>query len=111
MRKETLSFAEDEEPAKGDPEKLPKLKPVFQKDGTVTAANASSINDGAAAMLVCSAEFVKAHSLTPLARIVAQGWRRDREMAAYWYRRAAVGGSVVFTVTGTYAGTSCCAGS
>lgn len=50
-----------------------KLKPVFQKDGTVTAGNASGINDGAAAVLLASAEAVKAHGLTPMARLVAYG--------------------------------------
>lgn len=52
-------------------ESLSKLKPAFKKDGSVTAGNASGINDGAAAVVVASAEFVKKHNLKPIARIVA----------------------------------------
>jgi acetyl-CoA C-acetyltransferase len=52
-------------------EVLAKLKPAFQKDGTVTAGNASGINDGAAALVVMSAEQAKARGITPLARIVS----------------------------------------
>ena len=55
-------------------EKLAKLKPAFKRDGgTVTAGNASGINDGAAAIVVASGEFVKAHGLKPMAKIVATG--------------------------------------
>ena len=54
-------------------EKIAKLKPAFKKDGTVTAANASGINDGACAMLVVSEDFVKAHNLKPMVRIIATG--------------------------------------
>ncbi|GJQ20654.1 MAG: acetyl-CoA acetyltransferase [Bacteroidia bacterium] len=61
----------DEDPFKTNFEKIPKLKPVFQKDGTVTAANASKINDGAAAVVVMSEDRAKAMGLKPLARIVA----------------------------------------
>lgn len=49
----------------------PKLKPAFRKDGTVTAGNASGLNDGAAALLIASDEALKVHSLTPMARIVS----------------------------------------
>ncbi|MCB1314690.1 MAG: acetyl-CoA C-acetyltransferase [Leptospiraceae bacterium] len=52
-------------------EKLPALKAAFQKDGTVTAGNASGINDGAGALVVASADFVKANNIKPLARIVS----------------------------------------
>lgn len=52
-------------------ETLSKLRPAFKKDGSVTAGNASGINDGAAAVIVASAEFVKKHNLKPIARIVA----------------------------------------
>jgi len=55
-------------------ESLAKLKPAFKADGTVTAGNASGINDGAAAMLVASADAVKAKGLKPMARIVSYGW-------------------------------------
>jgi acetyl-CoA C-acetyltransferase len=59
----------DEGPAKGDPTKFASLKPAFSKDGTITAANASSINDGASALVLASEKAVKQHGLTPLARI------------------------------------------
>jgi acetyl-CoA C-acetyltransferase len=66
---ETLAL--DEEPLKGDPAKLPQLKAVFKKDGTITAGNASSINDGAALALLTDTSGLKKHNLTPKARIVA----------------------------------------
>ena len=62
----------DEEPSKVNFKKIPNLKPVFKKDGIVTAANASSINDGAAALLVMSEEKAKALGLKPLVEIIAQ---------------------------------------
>jgi acetyl-CoA C-acetyltransferase len=62
--------AEDEEPRKFKEEKIPELKPAFTKDGTVTAANASSLNDGAGAVVVMSAKKAKSLGLKPLARIV-----------------------------------------
>lgn len=61
---------QDEEPFKAKFEKIPQLKPAFQKDGTVTAANASKINDGAAAVVVMSAEKAKSMGVKPIARIV-----------------------------------------
>ncbi len=64
--------ADDEGPKKALPEKIAGLKPAFRKDGTVTAGNASSINDGAAAVVLMSAERAKAEGKTPLARIVGQ---------------------------------------
>ncbi|MFT3836049.1 MAG: thiolase family protein [Myxococcaceae bacterium] len=64
--------SEDEGPKGAKPDKIPSLKPAFQKDGTVTAGNASSINDGAAAVVLMSADKAKALGLTPLARIT--GW-------------------------------------
>jgi acetyl-CoA C-acetyltransferase len=62
----------DEGPTKGDPTKFSSLKPAFAKDGTITAANASSINDGASALVLASEKAMKAHGLVPLAKIV--GW-------------------------------------
>lgn len=56
-------------------EALAKLKPVFKKDGVVTAANSSQLSDGASALVVCSASFAKEHGLKPLASIVAYGER------------------------------------
>jgi acetyl-CoA C-acetyltransferase len=61
--------SEDDGPKNARPEKIPTLKPVFKKDGTVTAANASSINDGAAALVLMSAERAKAEGRTVLGRI------------------------------------------
>lgn len=63
--------ADDEEPFKGDINKITVLKPAFRKDGSITAGNASSINDGAALLLLASAAAVQKHHLTPKARIVA----------------------------------------
>ncbi len=64
-------LALDEEPFKGDPAKLPSLRPVFRKDGTITAGNASTINDGAAMALLTGEEGLKRYNLAPKARIVA----------------------------------------
>ncbi|RBW50199.1 acetyl-CoA C-acyltransferase [Marinobacter sp. F3R11] len=61
----------DEQPGKARPEKIPTLKPAFAKEGTVTAANSSSISDGASALVLASAAEAKARGLTPQARIVA----------------------------------------
>lgn len=72
-RKGDVIIDTDEEPTKVNFEKLTTLKPVFKKDGTVTAANASTINDGAAALVIASEASVKAHNAKPLARIVSQG--------------------------------------
>jgi len=63
--------SDDEGPARAQIDKIPKLRPAFKKDGTVTAANASSINDGAGAVVVTSAEFASKKGIEPLARIVA----------------------------------------
>ena len=75
-----MSVALDEHPrADTTLEALAKLKPVVKPDGTVTAGNASGINDGACAVLLASEAAVKAHGLTPRARYVAgavAGWRR-----------------------------------
>lgn len=62
----------DEEPGRGNIEKLKDLKAAFQKDGTVTAGNASSLNDGAAALVLMTADKAKELGLKPLAKIVAQ---------------------------------------
>jgi acetyl-CoA C-acetyltransferase len=61
---------EDEGPKNAKPEKIPTLKPVFKKDGTITAANASSINDGAAALVLMSADKAKALNIPVLAKVV-----------------------------------------
>ena len=69
---EPLVIDEDEEPAKARFEKIPALKPAFDKDGTITAANASKLNDGAAVMLITSEENAKDLGLKPLVRIIEQ---------------------------------------
>ena len=70
-RGDDLVITEDEEYKKVKFDKIPKLRPAFSKDGTVTAANASTINDGAAALVLVSEAKMKALGLQPLARIVA----------------------------------------
>ena len=71
-KKGTISIDTDEEPGKVRFDKIPDLKPAFKKDGTITAANASSIDDGAAAIVLASQSAVQKHGLHPIARIVAQ---------------------------------------
>ena len=73
-KKETITFNIDEYPNKAStPEKLAALRPAFKKDGTVTAGNASGINDGASFVLLASEEKVKELGLKPLAEIIATG--------------------------------------
>jgi len=69
--KEIFSFDKDEYPRETSLEKLAALKPAFKEGGSVTAGNSSGINDGAAASLVASEEFVKKNNLKPLARVVS----------------------------------------
>jgi len=71
-RKGDVVIDTDEEPGRVQFDKIASLKPVFKKDGTVTAANASTINDGAAAVVVASELALTTHNLEPMARIVAQ---------------------------------------
>jgi acetyl-CoA C-acetyltransferase len=80
-----ISVSEDEEPGRGDPSKFAKLKPAFDKDGTITAANASSINDGAAALVLANERTVRDKKLTPLARIVGYG---GAAQAPEWFTTA-----------------------
>jgi acetyl-CoA C-acetyltransferase len=70
---DALVVKDDEGPPAGRPDKFASLKPAFAKDGTITAANASSINDGASALVLASERAVKEHNLEPLARIVGYG--------------------------------------
>jgi acetyl-CoA C-acetyltransferase len=65
--------SDDEQPLKADPSRIPSLKPAFAKDGAITAANASSISDGAAALVLMRASTAKALGLTPIARIAGHG--------------------------------------
>lgn len=73
---ERVVVADDEGPKTARPEKIPSLRPVFKKDGTVTAANASSISDGAAAVVLMSGEQARREGRPILARIVAWAGRR-----------------------------------
>lgn len=74
LRKETIVFDTDEHPnRKSTPEKMAKLRPAFVKDGSVTAANASGINDGASFVLLASEEAVEKYNLTPLCEVVGIG--------------------------------------
>jgi acetyl-CoA C-acetyltransferase len=72
-RKGPTTVSLDEQPQKGDASKIPTLKPAFSKDGTITAANASSISDGAAALVLTRASIAEKLGLDPIARIVAHG--------------------------------------
>jgi acetyl-CoA C-acetyltransferase len=80
--------ADDEEPGRGDVSKLGALRPAFQKDGTVTAGNASSINDGAAALVLARADAAAARGMKPIARIVAVG---GHAQAPEWFTTAPAG--------------------
>lgn len=66
-----VMFETDEGPGKGDPSKFASLRPAFDKEGTITAANASTLNDGAAALVIASREFADKNGIKPLARIVS----------------------------------------
>jgi acetyl-CoA C-acetyltransferase len=81
-------ITDDEEPGRGDVAKLPALRPAFQKDGTITAGNASSINDGAAALVLAAEDVAAARGWRPLARIVgAAGFAQ----APQWFTTAPAG--------------------
>ena len=84
-RKGTVVVDQDEEYKNVRFEKIPELRPVFNKDGTVTAANASTINDGAAALVLMSREKAEELGLKPLAKIVGYG---DAAMAPEWFTTA-----------------------
>ena len=71
-RKGEVIVDKDEEPFSVDLEKLPKLRAAFDREGTITAGNASSINDGAALVVLASEDAMKEHGLTPIAKIVGQ---------------------------------------
>ena len=72
-RKGVETVSQDEQPLKADPAKIPTLRPAFAKDGAITAANASSISDGAAALVLTRASTAERHGLTPIARIAGHG--------------------------------------
>jgi len=83
--KDPLVISEDEEFRKVDFNKIPSLKPAFQKDGTVTAANASKLNDGASAVVLMSKERAEAMGIKPLAEIIAFA---DAQQAPEWFTTA-----------------------
>jgi acetyl-CoA C-acetyltransferase len=81
-RKGNITVAEDEEYKNVSFEKIPQLKPAFEKDGTITAANASTINDGGSAVILMSGEEVKKRGIKPFARIVSYA---DAEQEPVWF--------------------------
>ena len=85
---DVTTVTEDEGPNQVDFEKMTKLRPAFEKDGTVTAANASTINDGAAALVLTSAEVARERGMPVLARI--EGWA-GHAVAPEWFTIAPVG--------------------
>ena len=85
-RKVTVS--DDEQPLKANPERIPQLKPAFRKDGTVTAANSSSISDGAAALVLMTLAEAEERGVQPLARVVAHA---THAQAPAWFTTAPVG--------------------
>lgn len=87
-RKGDTVVSEDEEPKRAKLDKMPKLRPAFDREGTITAANASKINDGASALVLASGSVVKAKGLTPLARIVGYG---GHARAPEWFTTAPIG--------------------
>jgi acetyl-CoA C-acetyltransferase len=84
-RKETITIDTDEGPTRYRPEKAAQLKPAFEKEGTVTPFNASSLNDGAASVLACSEAFAKTHRLQPMARVVSHA---QAAQAPEWFTTA-----------------------
>jgi len=87
-RKGDVIVDSDEQPGRCDIAKIPSLKPAFKKDGTITAASSSSINDGAAALVLVSGDQAKARGLKPLARIVAHA---THSQEPEWFTTAPVG--------------------
>ncbi len=87
-RKGETRIEHDEQPAKASPDKIPTLKPAFRKDGTVTAANSSSISDGAAALVLMRRSQAERRGATPLATIVAHATHAQEPA---WFSTAPVG--------------------
>lgn len=87
-RKGETLVSSDEQPGKCDIGKIPTLRPAFKKDGTITAASSSSINDGAAALVLSSEAFANAHGLVAIAKIVAQA---SFSQAPEWFTTAPIG--------------------
>lgn len=87
-RKDTAIITKDEQPLKADASKIPTLRPAFKPDGTVTAANASSISDGAAALVLMPEDEAIRRGITPLARIVGHATYAG---APSWFGTAPIG--------------------
>ena len=87
LRRTTEIISADEQPGKARPEKIPQLKPAFRKDGTVTPANASSISDGAAALILASQTYAEAHHLPQRAQILGHA---SHAQAPGWFTTAPV---------------------
>jgi acetyl-CoA C-acetyltransferase len=87
-RKGEVVIDKDEQPAKASPDKIPTLKPAFRKEGTVTAANSSSISDGAAAVVLMRRSLAERRGIKPLAVIVAH---TTHAQAPAWFSTAPVG--------------------
>ena len=87
-RKGETVFDTDEQPGKARPEKIPTLRPAFTKDGTVTAANASSISDGASALVIMTASEAKKRGLKPIAKIAGHSVHSQEPN---WFTTAPVG--------------------
>jgi len=87
-RKGDVVIDKDEQPAKASPDKIPQLKPAFRKDGTVTAANSSSISDGAAALVLMRRSTAERRGLAPLAVIVGHATHAQEPA---WFSTAPVG--------------------
>ena len=81
-RRDSIVVKDDEQPHKGRVDKIPELRAAFAKDGTITAANASSISDGASALILASESAVEEHGLTPMARVIAHS-RASRDPAEF----------------------------
>jgi len=87
-RKGSIIVSKDEQPFKSNLDKISSLKPAFVKDGTVTAANSSSISDGASSVAVVSKAFIESKGLSPLAKIIAH---TTHSQEPKWFTTAPVG--------------------
>ncbi len=87
-RKGEAIYDTDEQPGKARPDKIPTLRPAFAKDGTVTAANSSSISDGAAALILMKQSDAERRGLTPLARIIGHS---SHAQEPEWFSTAPIG--------------------
>ena len=87
-RKGDVVVSEDEEPKRARLDKMPSLRPAFDREGTITAANASKINDGASALVLASGDVVKAQGLKPIAKLVGYA---AHAQAPEWFTTAPVG--------------------